>query len=551
MKSEFSLDDRQILEMYRVAQTSNDADTLRGMFYKMIKLRKEMAVAIYELTSSRSDLAAINESAAAALSMDKKQGLLALIDRKGLIKQLQDQVAKQLEVLNRLAREKETLRRELQSARSVGDDKAVIQALRQEIATAEGTMAQLRQQNTLANAKANQLELNNHGLHERIRHLDALIADLRQQLDTAEQLQKPEAAAEQPAMPQAPVASAQEHSSFVRDLFNQQIAALADRNVQLEREVGLLNEQNEAISGQLRLAQEQVDQLKQEMVDLKTTHQSDIQQSNSKLQAALAQLDSMEAQIKDQLEKLGTLTDQNANLQLQLQTSNQAIAELQEQIRRKDAEISLLNSSLGSERSRNEELQSILKTTSHNLTEAQAKIERQNSENQQTTLELSELSRRLEEAVRQSTESEMQLKGEIESLTQRLRDSLEQLDYLKGDKASLEKNIQRLNDRSARLIDLNRNYQASLREISNDRSNLRQLAASVSLDNTGLRRENAELQEICEAQSTELKRLGSQLTLASKVIHLRGPGDRKGAVLAEHDLESNADHASETVSPGN
>ncbi len=557
MAPKFSLNDMEIREIFDVARTSNNADVLRGMIYKLIKLRKEMAVSIHQLSSSRADLAAINESAAAALAMDKKQGLLALLDRKGFIAELQQQVSKQLQALTRLANEKAALQQELQSARGSNDGKAIIQSLRQEIASAEANLSQLTQQNQQVSAKANQLESNNQALNEKVRQLEALITDLRSQLSTAETLQK---TAQAPQAEQAPVVAVQapqseapqaEPNTFVRELFTQQIAALADKNMQLEQEVALVNEQNRTLSAQLQTAHEQIQQLTGELASLKESHKAEREASAQELLTASNKLEQLQVQLQEQISQIDRLTNQNSQLQVELQNSNATIGELKQEITAKDSEIQALTLNLNNDRERIETLQSILARTEGDLTSANEAIAKQDEENQQISSELEGLRSRLAEAISVSAANEEQLNAEIQALNESLRASLSRVEYLESDKVNLERNIQRLNDRTERLTGLKRQLQDSLRIISEDRQNLRQLASEVSLENTKTRKENSELQEICQAQSDELERLGSQLSLASKVIHLRQPVRSKDALIIEGTIESENDHSSETAGPSN
>lgn len=550
MAPKFSLNDADIREIYNVTQTSNNADVLRGMVYKLIKLRKEMAISMHQLASSRADLAAINESASAALAMDKKTGLLALLDRKGLIGELQQQVAKQLQALTRLANEKASLHQELQTARNSNDGKAIIQTLRQEIAGAEASLTQLGQQNHLVTAKANQLESNNQHLSEKVRQLEALIADLRQQLETAETLQKssPAQVAQSSAKPEAPQAEA---NTFVRELFSQQIAALADKNMQLESEVALLNEQNHAISAQLQAARGQVEQLTGEMSALKEAHQAERDASTQELFAASTKLKALEQQLTQQIDQINHLTAENNQLQAELQASNTSVAELKQEIAAKNGQISSLSTDLESERERLKTLQSRLTVAESDLQTASRAISQRDDENQQIGAELQKLSGRLAEAIDLSTANELQLRAEIQGLNEGLRASQSRVEYLESDKVNLEKNIQRLNDRTDRLSGLKRELQASLRLISEDRAVLRQLAGEVSLENTLSRKENSELKELCEAQNNELERLGGQLSLASKVIHLRGPETRRDAQLSDESLVEQNSHTSESSGPSN
>lgn len=594
MAPKFSLNDVEIREIYNVARTSNNADVLRGMIYKLIKLRKEMAVSIHQLSTSRADLAAINESASAALAMDKKTGLLALLDRKGLINELQQQITKQLQALTRLANEKASLQQELQSVRNSNDGKAIIQALRQEIANAESSLSQLKQQNQLTSAKANQLESNNQLLTEKIReletliaespqqhpadtsretaeighaqlessnqlltekvsHLEALIVDLRRQLETVETLEKtaqPQAA-QLGTQPSQTDAQPSEVNSFVRELFNQQITALVDKNLQLEEAVALLNDQNQAISAQLQVAREQVQKLSDEMSAIKEAHQTEREGSAQELLTANNKLANLEQQLSQQISQIDRLTAENDRLQLELKNSNTTISALQQQIASKDGQISSLNLNLSSERDRIENLQSLLSRTEGDLSSAKQVITQRDAENQQISGELQQLSERLAEAVNLSTANELQLRAEIDSLNENLRASLGRVEYLESDKVNLEKNIRRLNDRSERLAELKRQLQESLRQISEDRLNLRQLASSISLENSTIRKENVELKDICQAQADELVRLGSQLTLASKVIHLRGPEARKDAQLNDESSTVEGNLPNESSGPSN
>lgn len=553
MQPNFSLNDQQIREMLASARASNDADLLRGHIYQLVKLRKELALYIYQLSTSRTDLAAINESATATLAMDKKTGLLALLDRKGLIKELNSQLKKQLETMSRLAADKEALQAQLAATASQEPkESSLVGALRAELASAQNQLDNLQQANQRFATDAARLERENSSLstqqrqlETRIEDLETLVSDLKAQLAAAHAAQSLAANYQEstPATDDRKQAAAP--SEFIRDLFEKQITALLDRNADLDRELALYKEQSDALSQQVRAAESTISQMQAQAATVDAERAQERRDAEALLLSTQSKLGELEHATRDYLARINNLTEENSRLQEDLSAVRRELAVARSESHEKGAEVRALTAAVAERDSRIAQIQAALDRGEIELADARSQISNLNHEKVEISSELATLAERMRVAIDQSTRTEATLTLEINSLTEQLRAKSHELNQARDTNQGLERTVRILNNRTDKLVQLKRQLEQSLKLGSEDRNQMRELTRSLSLENAVQRQELAQLKELNKAQAAELSQLGARLRTASKVVVLQGPESRKDAELSIAEM---ADHALDSIS---
>lgn len=544
MQSKFSLKDEDVRRLVADAESSSDINLLRNHLYRLVNLRKEMAIAIREQVQNRNDLSRIVQTAQQVLAEDRSTGLLSILDRKGLISGYRTKLKAQLEANQALANANADLRGKMSSATQAI---ATTQSLRDQVSKLTRQLGDLQatNQQTLQDLEfarqdasnrpamaAEQIPRPDEALLLKIQQQETAITELQRQLDDAQLALQGRHQEQLAAVTEQQAASTPEIDQ-IREMFAQQVSGYMADNLRLTRE--------------LRTTQEAVDQLKASLL-----------QVEEQLETAKAETSAGKELAQALEQQLAAAAEQSAGLQEMLSQREEAITRLQQQL--DDAKSALeaseqkaatiqgkLEGALG-DISRQGETISSLTQEKEQLLEQVAELGKQNGLSQAQVAELQAsirnhigqidtIQRELDATIQNWQASQVQDRQTIHEQSEQLSRQSAQLEDLDTTNRQLERHLGMLENRTGRLVAIKQGLEQSLKNGAEERQRIAQLAKDTSYELMTAQRQNKELETTVRQQQSYISELSSRLQTEKKVIHLAGPATRRAAEVEEANME--------------
>jgi chromosome segregation ATPase len=546
MQPRFTLDDAGVRGIVADAERTTNLDLLRSHIYRLVTHRKEMGLVINEISQSRNEMVGIVSTANKVLSEDRSSGLMSILDRKGLVNGLRDELRKQIETNVKLNEVSSGLRKKLNTALLSANQTA---ELRTAVERLTRELEETRNDHQLASRELQRLQAqllspavatnspepaqDNSELTSTIAAQSERIAALEQQLTDAQmQLQ-----ASQPsvgASEHAPQAASTTDLEEIQALFSEQVSGYIADNLRLKRELRLAQDAAETLNQSLESLEGALAEAKQaaRSADDRATALS------AELQASQTTIGALQMEVADGKAENQRHQQEIDALQKTISESRASNGQLQAAFDRKHTELESAGRMISALTSERDQLLENLSRTQGSLNTSEAMNERLQTDIHGYIQQLDSIEAQLKAQIAGWDDERTQLHFKLNERAEQIDRQSNEIHTLQSNVQSLERNLTILNRRSERLIGIKSTLQEALRNLSQDRQRLSNLARDACFELKKVEQEKEQLKLTVLDQETTIGDLTSQLQTSRKVIQLGGPSTRREAEMpAKQDLE--------------
>lgn len=592
MRSQFSLNDKDVRVIFNDATTSTDPSLLRSHIFRFVEYRKQMALAINALNAKNQDLLKMVDAARTILNEDRSTGLLGILANKQLITKLREQLEDQLRANVELVASNEKVRYELVNIqRSSGE----LPKLREQVKTLTHSLATLtaqhestlvdldaaRYEKEVAEAAGQAMPVVSPELLATVENQQKQIESLNQQLSAARAELE---AGQHHQRAEAAIQRADNSDDFaeVRQMFEGQVhsylqmiqklkgeartreAALtelsgtvqslqkeleeAERAVESERLIskglqGKITELEDQLSSshdqvnsyesalsESRIAEQTMRSQLSDMRDLLEESERQASSFQSELSELNQRLDSLKSELGSANQQNALLRQETTRLTGELQVSNQTVATQQTQIQALGETLDDRESTIQALTEKQSHLASSLAAKSNELNLANAANTDYQNRIESYVRQVDQITARLDETVSEFQQEQSQLNSVIAEQSGVIERANQHIAHLGKVNEKLSRELTDAQSKATHQFATIKGLHGVLKNISLERQRLQAIASHASLTMASSSLDNAELNKTVADLLRKVSALTSQLATSKKVIHLEGTGSRRDLI---------------------